>query len=124
MNNDIDRLQGLWNFESLELDGIAVPAAMLATSTIAIAGDAFVTRSAGATYEGTFVVDESAQPKAIDMHFTGGPEKGNKSLGIYELTGDRWRVCLGLTGRPRPSGFFTTPGSGHAFEILVRSTDQ
>jgi uncharacterized protein (TIGR03067 family) len=65
-------------------------------------------------------VHPSAHPKTIDVTFTEGPEKGKSSYGIYELEGDTYRVCIGLTGKPRPTDFASTPGSGHVLEVLKR----
>jgi uncharacterized protein (TIGR03067 family) len=72
------------------------------------------------TYRGTFKLDLSKKPKEIDVVFTEGPEKGKTSLGIYELEGDVYKVCIGLTGKKRPTEFISKPGSGHVLEVLKR----
>jgi hypothetical protein len=41
-------------------------------------------------------------------------------LGIYELDGDTWKICLGLAGMSRSTDFVTTPGSKHPLETLRR----
>jgi uncharacterized protein (TIGR03067 family) len=117
MKPDIETLQGTWNMVSLEMDGRKYPAA---GSQIAIEGGCFTGLNMGAEYSGTMVVDESASPKTFDVLFEKGPEEGNRSLGIYELDGDIWKICLGLTGKTRPTRFVSEPGSGHALEILKR----
>jgi uncharacterized protein (TIGR03067 family) len=73
-----------------------------------------------ATYRGTFTIGLGVTPKRIDMTFTGGPEAGKTVLGVYELDGDTYKVCVGLSGRGRPEGFASEPGSGHALEVLKR----
>jgi len=78
----------------------------------------------GAVYKGTYSIDVTSNPKTLDLHFTEGPEKGNTSLGIYELDGDDWKICLSLAPGNRPSAFATKPGSGHALELLKRDTGQ
>jgi len=75
----------------------------------------------GATYEGKLTVDAGSKPCAIDMKFTKGPEKGNTNRGIFELEGDRWRLCLQMTGKERPTRFGTRPGAGLALETLERT---
>jgi uncharacterized protein (TIGR03067 family) len=35
---------------------------------------------------------------------------------------DRLEICLDLNGKPRPSEFRTSSGSGHAYETLTRSS--
>jgi uncharacterized protein (TIGR03067 family) len=75
----------------------------------------------GAEYCGTIQVDASKRPKRFDLVFDTGPHAGNRSLGIYQLDGDSWRICLGFAGNSRPMSFATAPGSGHAMETLVRA---
>ena len=117
---DIERLQGTWNFLSLEVEGAKLPDAMLSGSKIIIKGDNFQSISAGVTYEGKIKIDPSKTPRALDLIFTDGPEKGRTSLGIYDLTGDDLRICLSLAGNTRPTEFASKPGSGLAFETLKR----
>ena len=71
-----------------------------------------------ATYKGTFSIDPSKKPKTIDVKFREGPEKGNTSLGIYELDGDDLKLCLSVTTKERPTEFSAKPKSGHGFEVL------
>jgi uncharacterized protein (TIGR03067 family) len=119
MPTDLDRLQGNWNITALEIEGQQMPST---GSRIIINGDRFTTVAMGAEYGGTIEIDTSKKPKRFDLTFTEGPEMGNRSLGIYELEGDTWRICLGLTGKTRPRKFATAPGSGHALETLSRGT--
>lgn len=73
-----------------------------------------------ATYEGTVHMDASRSPKAFELRFTKGPEKGNVNYGIYELDGDTWKICLNMQGKPQPKKFATSAGSGLALETLRR----
>jgi uncharacterized protein (TIGR03067 family) len=75
----------------------------------------------GAVYEGTLELDGSRKPKRIDMKFDIGPEKGNTNVGIYELKGDSWKLCLATRGTVRPEKFAAPTGSGFALETLVRA---
>jgi uncharacterized protein (TIGR03067 family) len=115
---DLDRLQGAWNITSLEMDGRQMPAPTGAC--IVIEGARFQSLGMGAVYEGKVEVDGTKKPKTFDLLFTAGPEKGNRSLGIYQLKGDDWKICLTVTGKKRPTKFATTPGSGCALETLTR----
>src|SRR5438552_3529927 len=119
---DLDKLQGSWNVTSLEVDGQKMPAP--GGARILICGTRFQSLGMGAVYEGTVEVDGKKKPKTFDMIFTAGPEKGNRSLGIYELKGDDWKICLTVTGKKRPAKFATTPGSGCALETLTRGTGE
>jgi len=121
-NEELQLLQGTWAFDSLEVDGHEVPEAMYRGSTLEINGDTFITRALEATYEGKLQLQPGTAPKTMDMIFTGGPEKGSTSFGIYEVGGDILKICLGFTGVARPQAFVSKPGTGHALEILRRKT--
>jgi len=119
----VDRLrsmEGTWGFRSLEVDGAAVPASILTNSSLLIDGDRFRMESPEATYEGIFTIDVEQAPNHINIDFVEGPEAGNRCEGLFELDGDRFRLCLGLVGSRRPEHFATSPGSGHALEELTR----
>jgi uncharacterized protein (TIGR03067 family) len=116
MTSDLEKLQGTWRIATLEIDGNAMPA----TGSISIQGDRFTTAAMGAEYSGTIQIDAAKRPKRFDLVFDSGPHTGSRSLGIYQLEGDSWRICLGFAGNPRPISFATAPGSGHAMETLVR----
>ena len=119
----VDRLrsmEGTWGFRSLEVDGAAMPGSMLTNSSLLIDGDRFRMESPEAVYEGIFTIDVEQVPHHINIDFVEGPEAGNLCEGLFELEGDRFRLCLGLVGSQRPEGFTTSPGSGHALEELTR----
>jgi uncharacterized protein (TIGR03067 family) len=115
-------LEGQWRFTRLEIDGGALPEAAFARSCLLIDGDRFRMESPEATYEGAFTIDVEARPPRIDIDFVEGPEADNRCEGLYELTGDELRMCLGLAGASRPTAFATSPGSGHALEHLHRAS--
>ena len=114
-------LEGTWAFEYLEVDGSKMPAAMLGTSRLLIDGDRFRTETPEGRYEGIFNINVEAEPHEIDIEFVEGPEAGNWNYGIFRLTGDQFELCLDMNGKPRPTKFGTSPGSGHAHEILKRA---
>ncbi len=115
-------LEGTWSFARLEVDGVVMPAPALQLSRILIDGDRFRTESPEATYEGIFNINVETNPHEIDIEFVEGPEAGNSNFGIFRLEGDQLEICLDLNGKPRPKNFATSPGSGHAHEILKRTS--
>ena len=120
----VDRLrsmEGTWAFRSLEVDGQPMPSAMATTSRLLLDGDRFRMDSPEATYEGTFTIDVEQDPHFIDIDFVEGPEAGNRCEGLFQLDGGQLTLCLGLAGASRPERFATTPGSGHALEVLTRA---
>ena len=122
MNKELERLQGTWDITSLETEGKKMGESAVRGSQIRISGNTFETVAMGATYKGRIEIDAAKKPKQLDLVFEAGPEKGTRSLAIYEIDEDRWRICLGLTGKKRPTAFSTKAGSGHALETLVRHT--
>ena len=115
-------LEGTWSFSRLEIDGTVMPAGVSEASRILIDGDRFRTESPEATYEGIFNINVEANPHEIDIEFVEGPEAGNTNFGIFRFENECLEICLDLNGKPRPKAFSTSPGSGHAFEILRRSS--
>ena len=119
MSTDLDHLQGTWNVTSLEMDGQQMPA--MTDAHIVIKKDKFESVGIGAVYEGRIEIDSEATPKAFDLIFTTGPEKGNRNPGIYKLEANRWTICLATRENTRPDKFESRPNSGFALETLERS---
>lgn len=118
--SDLQRLQGAWRVASMEMNGAAMPAAMLAVAKIVIDGARFTSLGMGAVYEGEMTLDESAAPKTFALKFSAGPELGATNRAIYELDGDNWRFCLNIMGGAAPADFITRMGDSCALETLVR----
>ncbi len=112
------RFEGTWRFSSFEIEGMKQPASDFKNIRLVLKGDQWTLQ--GGPDKGTFKIDPTKNPKQIDVLFAEGPEKGKTALGIYELEGDRYTVCLGLVGRDRPTQFVSKPGSGHVLEVLRR----
>ncbi|HLJ91984.1 MAG TPA: TIGR03067 domain-containing protein [Gemmataceae bacterium] len=121
---ELKKLQGTWNVAALEIDGAKIVGPAFQGSKIIVQDDAFTTISMGAAYKGTLKLDQNSTPKKLDLVFTEGPEKGKTNLGIYELDGDTWKICLALAGNTRPVEFVTKVGSGFALEILQRQAEE
>ena len=117
---DLEKLQGRWYVNTLEIDGAALSSECFAGAEIFVENDRFTSASMGAVYEGTIKLEPSKKPKTLTMAFTKGPEQGNTNHGIYELGSKGWKLCLTMNGGPAPVAFATTPGSGQALETLTR----
>lgn len=116
----MDRFQGTWSIVSLEVEGRELPDGAFGGSQIVMEGDRFTTVSMGANYGGTFRLNADSRPVTLDMLFDEGPHAGQASLAIAKIDSDRLTLCLGFAGSERPTGFTTSPGSGHALEVLER----
>jgi uncharacterized protein (TIGR03067 family) len=55
------------------------------------------------------------------MKYDTGPATGTTNLGIYQLSGDTWKVCLATRGTVRPPRFAAPPDSGFVLETLTRA---
>ena len=64
--------------------------------------------------EGTYEIDASKNPREID--FIRGK---TKQIGIYELNGDRLKLCVGPSD-DRPKEFTTKPRTDHSMFVLKR----
>jgi uncharacterized protein (TIGR03067 family) len=118
---DMAKLQGSWSMVSGSADGQEVPKEMLADSKRVCKGDqTTVTVGRQLIMKAKFSLDPSKNPKTIDYDATGGPTKGKKHLGIYELNGDTLKFCFGAPGAERPTDFTSKPGERRTFSIWKR----
>jgi uncharacterized protein (TIGR03067 family) len=117
---ELDKFQGTWTIESLELEGKKQPEDASKGFKLVIKGDQFTSSQGDLVYKGYFKVDVGKKPKTIDITFTEGPEKGKTIVGIYELEGDTYKVCLNMNDKDRPKEFVSKEGSGHVLEVLKR----
>jgi uncharacterized protein (TIGR03067 family) len=110
---ELDRLQGTWTMAALEVDGKPVPEEKLKSSTLTIKGDKYIIKVGDNTHETIIKLDPGKKPKEIDMTFTEGANKDKTLKGIYDLDGDTFRMCRGLTpDKDRPGDFGTWPDTG------------
>jgi uncharacterized protein (TIGR03067 family) len=70
--------------------------------------------------EATTRLDPTKRPRTIDVHFTAGERKGKTVLGIYEIEGDTFRVCVARPGDERPAEFSARAGSGRILVVYKR----
>ena len=98
---DRERLQGTWTFVSGKRE-----------AQLLISGDHFTMRFRnGDIYVGTFTLDPTSRPRAMDMLIQDGPEphRGKTSLAIYQFDGHHliWAPAepgKGERGRAFPPG--------------------
>jgi uncharacterized protein (TIGR03067 family) len=120
---DLDGMQGTWNLVSAMQDGKALPEDKVKQTTIVIRGDTF--RFAGLAEDatsraGTFKLDATKKPKEMDST---SAEK-EVMLGIYVLEENGYKVCFAPAGKPRPTEFTSTPGSGYILQAWERQNKQ
>ena len=121
-SRDLAALQGSWEQVDLEADGISNPPDSLsppgALTTFSDNHFAVRTTEGALLLEGTFTLDASATPKAINWIDSIGPDSGKQLPAIYRLEGDLLIFIAGDEGAPRPTTFRT--GSGQTMRTFVR----
>lgn len=123
--DDLDKLEGTWILVSAVRDGKDVPDDEVSRTKLVIKGDAFTFpeyERVGTGPSGTFTIDPSRTPRAIDATPSSGPNKGETWLGIYEIAGDLYKVAFAPPGKARPTRFVSEPGSGRLHSVWRRGT--
>jgi uncharacterized protein (TIGR03067 family) len=117
--NDSAEMQGKWTAMRAERDGQA--AEEIVGHVLHFEGNRFSIQEKGATiYEGTFTLDTSARPCAIDFNHAGHSAKGTTWRGIYQVDGHTLTICdnAGEVRKNRPTSFETMPNSGRVLVVL------
>ena len=116
---ELKKFEGTWQLVSSEPEGEKAPAEAIKTAKATAKGNK-VTLSVGGKeiMELTFTVDPTKKPKTIDSTATSGPDKGKKSLGIYEIEGDTLKICY--NEKERPKDFSAKKGSGNTLDTYTR----
>jgi uncharacterized protein (TIGR03067 family) len=115
------RIQGTWRLESLE-DGKKKAGPGLKKRTFFVGGGVFLVQEGDKIVQaGTLRLAPSKAPKGVDAVVRKGPHEGTTMLGIYELKGDRLRVCFDTEGDHRPKEFAAKPGSALFVAVYQRA---
>jgi uncharacterized protein (TIGR03067 family) len=115
---DLGQLQGEWKLVSATRDGRAMPEDMVKALKATIKGDKFtIARDGKAVEGGGLKLDATKKPKGIDMALGGGNQT---ALGIYELSGDSFKLCYSPPGKDRPKEFGAEEGTGNTLSVWRR----
>jgi uncharacterized protein (TIGR03067 family) len=125
---DLDRLQGTWRVVGAEEQGNAIH-----EEAVKEAKETFVVKGGKMTYcrDGKVQVTmeitlaPGQTPKAMDLEFTDGKEKGYKNHAIYQLDGDWLKLRMndkfgGNSASERPTEFSTAQGKEAVLLLLRR----
>jgi uncharacterized protein (TIGR03067 family) len=99
--SDLKRLEGTWQLISGENQGKQISEERVKAITLVIKGDKYTLQRGENSSEGTLKLDPKMKPKTIDSTTS----NGDTLLGVYELKGDEFKVCLALPGKDRPKDF-------------------
>ena len=111
---DLQAFKGTWRLSSREVDGKKDSEEEIkdVIATIEGSGKFSVRRGDKVINEVTVKLDPTKKPKTIDATYTGGEKKGQAVLGIYEIEGNAFRLCVARPGHERPAEFSAKAGSG------------
>ncbi len=116
-----EKLVGTWKVTKAEHDGQPDKALMNAVTTFAADGKFTAKFADGMAGDGTYKLDPSKKPKAIEIMMNFGANKGKSHEGIYALEGETLKICSSDPGKPRPKEFATKADSGQMLFVLTRA---
>ena len=121
--DDAAAIQGTWQAQSRRV-GDRPPAGDADQHRLVFEKDGFrLMRGDDAVARGTFTIDASKTPRAIDMKLTEGEDEvaGKTARGIYEIKGDELKWCSAQPGlEDRPKGFDVS-GTDHMLVTARRA---
>jgi uncharacterized protein (TIGR03067 family) len=119
---DLQALKGPWRMTAKEVDGKKLSDEEIrdVIATFDGSGTCTVRRGDQVIGAGIAKLDPTTKPRMIAIAFTAGEHKGKTVLGIYELEGDTFRVCIGRPGDGRPAAFTAEAGSGRTRVVFQR----
>ena len=121
---DKEKLQGVWQVVSLEVDGMAGPEQIARQMKYTFKKDNLTVHPAEPSSDSAFTckLEPGKKVKTIDMKVTKGSNTGLTYPGIYQLDGDELKICFGVKpGNERPKKFATRDGSGTVLIVLKRA---
>ncbi|MCK6501130.1 MAG: ThuA domain-containing protein [Nitrospira sp.] len=113
-------LNGTWRIASAEMNGDALPSESLTEFELTLKNGSYVLTGPNLSARGTFVVDPSKTPAAMDIREVEGPNAGKDFVAIVETTTTGMRICYALGGGARPASFKTAPDSGQFLAVYER----
>ena len=119
---ELQAFKGTWRLSSREVDGKKSSEEWIKDVIATNDGSGRFSVRRGGKYidAGAVKLDPTKKPKTVDVTFTGGERKGQAVVGIYELEGDTFRVCVARPGDERPTEFSAKAGSGHTLVVYQR----
>jgi len=99
---DLQLFQGSWQAVFIQnVDGQRAPDEDVRATRLLVHGNEFTLMVKDVTVYGTFTIDPTKTPKAIDVTLKGA-KPGEKFLGVYQIDGEIRRSSFALPGNERP----------------------
>jgi uncharacterized protein (TIGR03067 family) len=109
-NGPLGKIQGDWQVTSIEMNGEPLDRDTVSSMVVSIHESSYKLTGGERDDHGTFTLDAQSSPYKMDITPEQGPDSGEKLPAIFEVNGDKMRVCYGR-GDNRPKAFETSSGS-------------
>jgi len=110
---ELDKIQGEWTIHSLEVNGADVPVEKLDGTTLTVKGDSYVVKVKDRTFTCQVTLRPDRDPRELDILYLDGDKKDQTGKGIYQIDGEKLKICRGLNpDQDRPRDFATLAGTG------------
>jgi uncharacterized protein (TIGR03067 family) len=110
-SDDAKAVEGSWAPTKAQLGGQPMSDAVLKSISLKLANGKYEVSVAGEPDKGTYTLNPKTKPKSMLITGTEGPNRGKNIPAIYELKGDRLRVCYDLFGAKPPPDFKSPEGT-------------
>jgi RNA polymerase sigma-70 factor (ECF subfamily) len=120
---DAKLLQGAWQGVEAEYDGKKAPLYESRNHLMTFTGDEVVDSGVHNAWPGRpsrYKLDANQTPKAIDVTWLDGRERGQTWASIYALEKGRLTICYPKDPSRRPTAFKSNDGGGAALVVLER----
>jgi len=107
LRDDRKTIKGTWVIVEAELGGQKLPDEGVKGTKLILTGGKYRYQNDYGDYK----LYSSEKIKAMDIIGVEGPNKGKRFLAIYELDGDKLKICYDLAGKTRPTKFKTEAGT-------------
>ena len=115
---ELAKLEGTWKLTAMEVAGKPVAEGRLTSATLTIRGNKYTLVSGNRQSEVELTLDPGKTPKEIDMQVLDGPNKDRVGKGIYELDGDKLKICRSLDPQDERPKEFKTEGMVNYFTMI------
>ena len=113
-------IEGIWQLVRAELDGEAAHELVTSHTVLELAAGSYSVRYDGVVADrGSFKLGGNPAQKTILLRGVDGPNAGRTIPGIFQLVGDRLRICYGLSGHA-PTEFATAKGQRRYLAVYRR----
>jgi uncharacterized protein (TIGR03067 family) len=119
IEDDRKMIEGTWVIVEAELSGQKLPDESVKGTRLILTEDTYQYQND----RGDYKLYPAEPIKAMDIIGKEGPNKGKNILAIYELEGDKLKICYDLAGKTRPTKFKTEAGTRQFLVTYQRKHD-